>query len=353
MQTTTLGRTNICVPIYGFGGIPVGRDHLTDEEGADIVRRAIDEGIVLIDTFCNYGRSEIRIGKAIEGRRDEVVIVTKSRGSYEPVEFSEMIEQSLSNLGVDYIDILLLKNIDNEDSLAKVEANAAVLQKMQKEGKVRFTGLSSHSPEHSCKALQTGLLDVAELPYNYANTQFDVVLDLAEELDVGILAMKPLGGGRLFEGLEKGGAATFDTLKSALSFARSHPCEPVLIPGIGTQDELNRYLEVIPQIEFLDEAGRRELIEKATDLGDDFCRTCGYCRQVCPGGVVIDEVLPLLDRVKHIKTDHTYKSLMKKKFFKVVQNSGECEGCGKCIEECPYDLPIPGKIKEAYEVFGS
>lgn len=115
---------------------------------------------------------------------------------------------------------------------------------------------------------------------------------LAEELGVGILAMKPLGGGRLFEGMEKGEPETSNTLESALSFARSNSCGPVLIPGIGTQNELDRYLEAIPKIKFLDECERRELIGKTADFGDDFCRACGYCRQVCPGGVVIDEALP-------------------------------------------------------------
>ena len=200
--TSRLGRTDITVPTCGFGGIPVGRDHLTDEEGEALVKRALDAGLTLIDTFSGYRRSEMRIAGALKGRRDEVTLVTKSRSRYGQDEFEAMIETSLRNLQVEYLDFLLLKNIDNDDCVANIDSCMEVLYRLKKKGKIRFSGLSSHSPEHSLAALKTGVLDTAEVPYNYANRHFEPVLDLAAELDAGIFAMKPLGGGRIFEAAE-------------------------------------------------------------------------------------------------------------------------------------------------------
>jgi len=351
--TTRLGRTELVVPTCGFGGIPVCRDHLTDDQGADIVRRAIDAGLVLVDTFSRYGRSEIRIGRALAGRREKVTLVTKSRASFEPADFEAMVHTSLENLRVECIDILLLKNLDNDERLEKVPANIEVLDRLREQGKIRFTGLSAHSPDHAYAAIETGLIDVAEVPVNYANPHFEKVLDVAAARDVGILAMKPLGGGRLFADGPKGSPETLDTLVNALSYAMSHASNPALIPGIGSQAELDRYLEAIPRLRRLDDAEKKQLADSALNFGDDFCRACGYCRSVCPSGIPIDEILPLLDRAKHVRTDGTFRQGLRRNFEKIGAAPNACEACRKCIEECPYDLPIPERLKEAFEVFAA
>jgi len=119
----------------------------------------------------------------------------------------------------------------------------------------------------------------------------------------------------------------------------------------GTRAELDRYLEAIPKACLLSPEEKDELTERAHDLGDSFCRACGYCREVCPAGIPIDEILPLLDRVKHVHTDGTYKQFLKKQFQALGLDSNRCEDCQKCIEECPYNLPVPDRLKEAFQIF--
>jgi len=94
-----------------------------------------------------------------------------------------------------------------------------------------------------------------------------------------------------------------------------------------------------------------ELTETTVDLGADFCRACGYCVSVCPSGIPIDEILPLLDRFQHVRTDDTYKQVLRRNFELLGFDPNSCEECRKCIEECPYNLPVPDKIREAYSVF--
>lgn len=346
-----LGSTGIEVNRLGLGGIPIGRQEVSEQEAVKVIRGAIDAGINLIDTFSAYGRSEVRIGQALGDLDAKVTLVTKSRARLSQEEFVQMIEGSLRTLQVDCIDILLIKNIDDDARLARAESHLKTLKKCQEQGKVRFIGLSSHSPEHACRAIESGYIDVAEVPYNYANRHFEKVLDLAAERNVGILAMKPLGGSRLFPEVPKGAPETLETLVNALSFAISHPSNPVVIPGIGTLAELERYLEAMPLLKLLSAEQKDELHQRAHDLGDDFCRACGYCRPVCPAGIPIDEILPLLDRAQHVRTDGTYKHILKKQFLELAVAPNPCEECQQCIEECPYNLPVPERLKEAFEIF--
>ncbi|MCA1808591.1 MAG: aldo/keto reductase, partial [Lentisphaerae bacterium] len=279
-----------------------------------------------------------------------VTLVTKARASFTPKDFSDHIDGALARLQVECIDILLLKNIDNDACVANIPALSEVVARVKAQGKIRFAGLSSHSPEHACQAIETGAIDVAEVPYNYANRVFEKVLDLAVARDVGILAMKPLGGGRLFGEAAKGSSDTLETLVAALSFAMSHTCRPVLIPGIGTDMELDRYLEAIPRLLILSDTEKQALIEQAQDLGTEFCRGCGYCRSVCPSGIPIDEILPLLDRFEHIRTDQTYRQQLAREFAAIGADPTACRDCRKCIEECPFKLPVPERLKQAFAV---
>ena len=350
LPTRRLGRTGLVVPAFGFGGIPIGREDIEDAPAADVIRRAIEGGMTLIDTFSGYGRSEARIGMAIRGRRQRVTIVTKAFVSLGAEGFVEMVEGSLKTMGIECIDVLLIKNVDSAAGVQRAAEHAETLAKLRRQGKARFGGLSSHSPEHARAAIEAGFIDVAEVPWNYANPSFEAVLDLAADQDVGILAMKPLGGGRLFGDLPQEGAPeSLDTLIDALSFAVSHRAGAVAIPGIGSEAELDRYLEAAPRVRPLTDDQKQRLTVAAMDFGDDFCRACGYCRSVCPAGLPIDEILPLLDRFKHVRTDHTFQSELKRRFAALKLDGAACRECRKCVEECPFDLPIPERLKEALE----
>ena len=78
MKTVRLGKTELRVSRIGFGGIPIQR--LPEDEAIRVVQRTLDLGVTFIDTANGYTTSEERIGKAIAGRRDEVVIATKTGG---------------------------------------------------------------------------------------------------------------------------------------------------------------------------------------------------------------------------------------------------------------------------------
>ncbi len=102
MKTVTLGKTGLVVSQIGFGGIPITRR--TFEDAVAVVRRALDLGVTFIDTANGYLDSEEKIGRAIAGRRDGLIIASKS-GSATKQGILEHIDLSLRRLRTDYVDL--------------------------------------------------------------------------------------------------------------------------------------------------------------------------------------------------------------------------------------------------------
>jgi aryl-alcohol dehydrogenase-like predicted oxidoreductase len=117
MDKIRLGKTGMMVTKLGFGGIPIQR--VPEEEAITIVRRALDLGINYIDTANGYTNSEERIGKAISGRREGLILATKS-SSRDSKELEKHLEKSLKSLGVDCIDLYQFHNVSNFETLEKI-----------------------------------------------------------------------------------------------------------------------------------------------------------------------------------------------------------------------------------------
>ena len=152
-----LGKTGLQVSQAGFGCAPLGDLYggITDENSTRLVRTAIDQGINLFDTSPYYGRtlSETRLGQALVGRRDEVVLATKG-GRFDAAletgfDFSyasimRMCEASLKRLKTDRIDIYQLHDIEFGDQAVVINEGIPALQQLKKDGKVRFIGVTGY-----------------------------------------------------------------------------------------------------------------------------------------------------------------------------------------------------------------
>ncbi len=123
MKKIRLGKTNLQVSQIGFGGIPIQKQ--PEDEAVQIVRSCLDLGITFIDTSSMYTNSEERIGKAIAGRRDEVVLATKSATQTSDGVANDL-EASLKNLNTDYVDLYQFHNVSTPEQRKvriKVSAN--------------------------------------------------------------------------------------------------------------------------------------------------------------------------------------------------------------------------------------
>ena len=173
MQKMILGRTGLEISRTGFGALPIQR--VSFEEAGKLLNRALDAGITYIDTARAYTDSEEKIGKAISHRRSEFYIATKTHAKTGEALMKDL-ETSLRLLNTDVIDVYQFHNPGfipmpgGEDGLY----DAAV--KARKEGKIRFISLSQHSIERAEQAVESGLFDTLQYPFNHLATEREVAL---------------------------------------------------------------------------------------------------------------------------------------------------------------------------------
>lgn len=209
MRTKQLGKSDLQVSVVALGTWPMGGTtygHVDDSESIATIQAALDAGINLIDTAPAYGdgRAETVVGKAIKGRRDQVIIATKvgvvrkPGGKWRdltPASIRQQIEGSLRRLNVDTID---LYQIHWPDPDTPIEDSIAELVKLREEGKFRYLGVSN---------FDTGLMDsvtrmteLASLQPHYSLLNREIekdILPYCVKNQIGILAYGSLGSGIL------------------------------------------------------------------------------------------------------------------------------------------------------------
>jgi uncharacterized protein len=198
MRYYRLGKTGIEVSEVGFGGIPIIR--LSTDEAVRVLRRAYDRGITLYDTANMYLDSEEKIGRAFAGLRHQVVLATKTI-KRDRVGAEADIEQSLRSLRTDYLDLFQFHQVSQEaDYQTLTGPNGALeaVNRAREAGKIKHIGVSSHRLEMAATLIKTGLFSTIQFPFNFIEEAAQGELHpVARQLDVGILAMKPFGGGAL------------------------------------------------------------------------------------------------------------------------------------------------------------
>lgn len=225
MPRRPLGKTGAHVSLLALGGHPLGQ--LDDDDLAvRIVRRALELGVTYFDTAPSYARhrSERRIGKALGGRRDEVLIATKSY-AMPAAKALEELEESLDALGTDRVDVFQIHAVTNaEDRKRKLDPEAGVLAaalQAKRQGKVRFIGVTGHAdPEVMADCLEVHDFDTLLVPVNCADplhrSFVEHTLPRAKAKGVGVVAMKVFAAGRLVEG-DAPRATAAECLRYALS----------------------------------------------------------------------------------------------------------------------------------------
>ncbi|MCP4713778.1 MAG: aldo/keto reductase, partial [Deltaproteobacteria bacterium] len=198
MEKIRLGKTGLMVSRIGFGGIPIQKP--SEEAAIRLVADSIERGINVIDTSRVYTTSEERIGKAIAGRRRELILATKSHTRTAEGIMADL-DESLKNLNTDYIDLFQLHNVSTEDDFKAVMAPGGPLEAIrqaQQAGKVRHIGLTSHRLSVAQTAVTSGAFETVMVALNFVNTEAaEGLLPLARQHDVGVIIMKPMAGGML------------------------------------------------------------------------------------------------------------------------------------------------------------
>lgn len=333
MKYRQFGNTGMEVSELGFGGIPILR--LTEEEAIRILRHAYDRGITFYDTANAYGDSEAKIGAAFAGMRDKVVIATKTM-KRDAAGVMQHLETSLKALKSDYIDLFQLHQVAREKEWATISGPGGALEALQQakqEGKIRHIGITSHNLEMAVKLVKTGLFASVQFPFNLIEN--DPVKELhpqARSLNLGILGMKPFGGGAI------------DSAKIAFKFLRQYP-DVLVIPGYDSVAGLDEIVEIYEKPNVVTDEDLAAMDKYRQELGRSFCRRCEYC-QPCPNGVFITVSMGYAQAAHRMSPKAAANWL-----GKAMESTKKCIDCGVCITKCPYELPIPEILRKNYDLY--
>lgn len=234
LRKRRLGRTGLMVSELGFGAM-----NIPDvAEGEETLRRALDLGINFIDTARAYQGSEYLIGRVIEQReRDSLIIASKTPSRSRDGALND-IDKSLRNLLVDRIDIYQLHDVSLAGWDRAVSENGALegLKEAKALGVIDHIGLTSHTIEVLEKAIDSGEFETIQLKYNSFERGTRRIIALAQERDIGIIVMKPFGGLGMPATLR--GYETRLNPRTMLRYALSNPSISVVIPGVRFPGEV-------------------------------------------------------------------------------------------------------------------
>lgn len=329
MNKIRLGKTNLWVSALGFGGIPIQR--LSEDEAVRVVRRCLDLGVTFLDTAHGYTTSEERIGKAIAGRREGLVLATKSH-ALDGQALRQEMEQSFQRLGVRHIDLFQFHNISTEEQYAKVTAPGGpldVAREAQVAGRIGHIGVTSHNLRMACKLVTSGHFETLMFPFCFVTPEpLEELVPLCRQHDVAFIAMKPMGGGLL----------------ENATLAIKYLCQfPDILPLVGMQavSEAEELVAIMAGPAELSAAERAEMARIAQELGTRFCRGCDYC-QPCRQGISISGVMRLRSHAKRFPMERFYGEWGRA----LIAKAETCADCGECEERCPYNLPIREVMRE-------
>ncbi len=323
----SLGKTDIKLNRVGFGGIPIQR--ITQQETNVVIDELISNGVNFIDTARGYTVSEEYIGNAIDGKREQFFIATKSMSrDYESMKND--IEISLKNLKTSYIDLYQLHNVKPEEyeTIFNDDKAYRALLEAKKEGKVKYIGITSHGLETIEKAIEDEKFSTIQFPYNIIEDQADEAFKKAHEKGIGTIVMKPLAGGAI------------DDAQLAIKYILSKEYIDVVIPGMENIDQVRENVSVIKDINITNE-DEIKIKSIRNSMGKRFCRRCEYCLP-CPLNINIPQNFLL----EGYYTRYNLKEWAKERYASLDVKASACVECGLCETKCPYELPIREMLKD-------
>jgi aryl-alcohol dehydrogenase-like predicted oxidoreductase len=219
MERRRLPGTELEITPVGVGTAPIGsgRDWPVwwgpqdERDSIRAIQRALDLGVNWIDTapFYGWGRAEEVVGRALDGKRDDVLVFTKcgtfpdesgSRMDLRPESIRAEVEESLRRLRTDRVDLL---QMHDEDLNTPIEESWGEVQRLIVQGKVRYGGISNHRAAEVEHALAVGQIGALQYQYSLLFRQHEQdIVPLAERESIGVLAWSPLAGGFLADAFD-------------------------------------------------------------------------------------------------------------------------------------------------------
>jgi len=385
MQYRTLGRTGMKV-----SEISLGCEHLQGKDFSlvkSVIDAALDAGINFLDVFMSEPNVRTNIGKALAGRRENVLIQGhigscwvngQYKVSRDITECKSNFEDLLTRLQTDYIDVGMIHFVDKEtdwDSLSSSDVLQYALS-LKEQGVIRAIGMSSHNPVTAKKAIESGYIDVLMFSLNPAydlvpkdrdlNDIFTEVIEgkeqdfsdltleparaalyrACEERGVAITVMKSLAMGTLLR-KERSPLGIALTEAQCLSYALSRPAVAAIMVG------MQRLSDVAQAVEYYSlsdkERDHSEILASLQMFKEGHhCMYCNHCLP-CPARIDIAAVNKYLDLVE---LDGSPADSVRQHYTALDATADACLKCGACEKRCPFQVPVIQRMVRAAKIFG-
>lgn len=341
---------------YEMSDISFGCAGLSDSA---VVRSAVERGVNYFDTSPDYSRagSERALGEGLRGvARDRVFLASKlcTPAGHLPDEtpVKEVIgavESSLRRLGTDYLDLVHIHACNTLERLFAPNLHEA-FDRLKEAGKVRFLGVSSHTPDLERvmrQAVDSGRFQVIMVAYNFRSwpALHDIFAD-AKRRGVGVVAMKTLKGAYHtvlsdFTPTERESFA-----QAAFKWVLANQDVSGLVVSITENSQLDEYLFASGSAPGEEDMALLERYDRL--IGDLYCRPgCGSCLAGCPYGVPIDDVL----RYSMYYERYGRREEAKRLYAAARVPARLCAGCdAPCEPHCPFGLRIAEQLSRAHRL---
>ena len=348
-----MGRTD-----WQVSDIVLGAGGISGQEGVQIVKRALDRGVNYIDTAPDYSAagSENAIGEAIQGKRDQLFLATKfctTHGNLPagtPVaDYKHAVEESLRRLRTDYVDLIHVHGCDSVERLMDPNVHEAFDQ-LKKEGKARFMGFSSHTPnliEVANAAIESKRFDVMMLAYHHGiwPAMTEAIGRARREADMGIVAMKTLKGAK-HRGLVDFQDHADAYSQAALKWALSNPDVSCAVISFYELQHVDEYLAASGRP--FDAQDQALLRKYDAEIAGRYCAPhCNDCLDSCPEGLAINDLL----RFRMYFEDYGWEKEAMRQYAALEKNASLCVGCSApCANACPLGVAIPERVAGSHEL---
>ena len=373
MQHRPFGRSGLPVGVVSLGTeylLDLPQDHITR-----VVRHSIERGINYFDIFYAQERFRDAMGVALDGMRDRVMLsahlgvheVGGQNAKTRDLDVAERyFHEYLRRLRTDHADVLFVHNIDAQEDYDWAMANLLPLaQRLRDRGKARLIGFSGHTLTTSRQAVEAGAIDVLMFPINIAGHSVPGIADLLRacaEGNVGLVAMKPFGGGRLLRpetavairdyqrgaGLNEedvviGERPAVLTPVQCLAYVVSRIGVTTALPGCKSVEEVDAALALLDAD---DEA--KDFAHILPSLGDYVTGECVYCNHClpCPAHIAIGHTLRLAD-----ESLGDPSPAQRAAYAAMEVPASDCIVCNACTERCPFGVDTMERVAQAAALF--
>jgi predicted aldo/keto reductase-like oxidoreductase len=335
----TLGKTGLKVTSVGCaaGAIP----------DPVVLERALDLGINYYDPARIYynGKSEEILGRAIKGKRDKIVLASKTYSNTRETILKD-IETSLGLLGTDHLDIYHQHSRHTPQEITDEMIETMELVKQQ--GKTRFIGVSTHDPNTMVDfILKVGKFDAVQTTYSYAigAPYRDGAIAKLHNAGIGIIAMKVVIATATPKG-DQGNHLSNEGGLAAIKWVLNNPAISTTVPWSETMEELE--INFRAMTEKYTPEDEKILFARSEQIREIYCRMCFQCKGKCPKGVPVADELRFLAYNDFKGNFHEARE----GFWSLPREirNIRCSDCSECVVKCPNGVKIRDRLVRAQEL---